>query len=1328
MISTLSDSETIDPYAAECKTILSCTNSKNYDVSFFVQAGELRYLDSAIDDVFVKILEDYIKSKNFPKFIEQLIEPIMYLLKRQQNLMHYIEHILMYWENHDGDDQLKLSQRMLFHIAMFNSSLALSRILMVSLSQQNVVPFIQPNIFYLESSGQDQKRYCFEPNIIHAWDYETPTLLSFGVGPCDGKSTLLNHLFKATFEQKNDKSIYFRETIDIDFGYNFITKRPFNIADMHGSLSYDLLSVVHPLFDGYLMHVSYSLLSTFADDIGKAINLLPNTKYCIFLIRDCPAGIKESEELDRQLDACLGKARSRKTLIIVPLPNLENRDNIRTKAIIQKLHSTIFHGINVIEKLVYVEKQQLEQLLDIDYVKSLNCAHKIILKIKDILFKASKENNVDNLLLYSKFHEYCTLKQEVARATFYGEDINKIFDIRSKAAFINDKYQFEIISSQLPNSNQNSMKLSKKYEDECGELFKLFVELLSTPNWLANLDVLSYELKSKRDISKDETNGASGLSIGKIMSTDALWRNAIVCQKYDNSANDRRLTEAYFEYIQAGFPFEIIDGDNVFFQYDFLLKVMHNFSQKKILIISVIGPQNSGKSTLLNYMFGTFFNVRNGRCTTGVYGSFVKSNIPSFDYIMLLDTEGLLGTEKGDLEYDRRLVLFCLAVSHLVIVNIAGDLNQAFKEMILLCVDSLKEIGVNKMSSPNIHFILNQRPDTNLANTKMVIKNIVEQLRIDESNKIVSISVEQFHALPSAFNVEHMFMNSQLPKQRLTSNVFLEETTKLTKSFTQSAIDICQSSTEPFKDPVKWIQNAYTVFDTLQRFPDLTHFKDVKEKQQDKQMKNDIRELLEANLSPNQKEKLLSHCLKKTRSQIDEIFQISFNETLIECENRLQTLMDKVGPSRIVRDRSTQFLRTQIYEARNSWREAAYRIHDQNELNLLVCTGEKDLRNLIDKTIQETSEKSERLTEGQARKIFDDMYNRKIESIREEFNAEKRLQDAVSAIWIFYDMYEKDCVPAGHSIMDYLQTIQKISCNCLHVVNHGSKHSETPFHSQKYVPMSIPDAIAVVKKEFNSFKVRTSIIEKQNFNPNLNVPYTIDTINKTIYLNKDYLRNIYSQVFTGNGNSDHRSPSKKSSSNTVRTIKKFFIPVPSTYKIIDQNLTNYRSIIYDRIMTDPDGVLNISVCFEVLFKTFTNDIVVKASSTEQDHHFHPIDIHLVQKIVASINSLILQINNELMWFDFVLSKQMKSRFHTCIIILLIKLYYHEQKTHFEALLDKLEENRVPMLHKPIQNHRLTAVNRLVNWAFNRSGYRIRPRLTAVVFRNIFSFQIEQIFF
>jgi ABC-type phosphate/phosphonate transport system ATPase subunit len=52
-------------------------------------------------------------------------------------------------------------------------------------------------------------------------------------------------------------------------------------------------------------------------------------------------------------------------------------------------------------------------------------------------------------------------------------------------------------------------------------------------------------------------------------------------------------------------------------------KVFYNISTRCIFI-AILGPQSSGKSTLLNAMFGCNFAIAEGRCTKGVYGTFFR--------------------------------------------------------------------------------------------------------------------------------------------------------------------------------------------------------------------------------------------------------------------------------------------------------------------------------------------------------------------------------------------------------------------------------------------------------------------------------------------------------------------------------------------------------------------------------------------------------------------------------------------------------------------------------------------------------------------------------
>ncbi len=72
--------------------------------------------------------------------------------------------------------------------------------------------------------------------------------------------------------------------------------------------------------------------------------------------------------------------------------------------------------------------------------------------------------------------------------------------------------------------------------------------------------------------------------------------------------------------LRAGFPVEIMDGDNNHIPREFR-SALFNYMQKhlnngknedQIKVISVIGTQSSHKSTLLNTMFGCNFGVSAG--------------------------------------------------------------------------------------------------------------------------------------------------------------------------------------------------------------------------------------------------------------------------------------------------------------------------------------------------------------------------------------------------------------------------------------------------------------------------------------------------------------------------------------------------------------------------------------------------------------------------------------------------------------------------------------------------------------------------------------------
>jgi predicted GTPase len=99
-------------------------------------------------------------------------------------------------------------------------------------------------------------------------------------------------------------------------------------------------------------------------------------------------------------------------------------------------------------------------------------------------------------------------------------------------------------------------------------------------------------------------------------------------------------------------------------------------------LISVFGSQSTGKSTLLNALFGTQFGVMSEnerrQTTKGIWMSKNKRDdgrAPDAERmannILVMDVEGTDGRERGeDQDFERKSALFALATSEVLIVNI----------------------------------------------------------------------------------------------------------------------------------------------------------------------------------------------------------------------------------------------------------------------------------------------------------------------------------------------------------------------------------------------------------------------------------------------------------------------------------------------------------------------------------------------------------------------------------------------------------------------------------------------------------------------------------
>ncbi|XP_073491814.1 interferon-induced very large GTPase 1-like [Aquarana catesbeiana] len=179
-----------------------------------------------------------------------------------------------------------------------------------------------------------------------------------------------------------------------------------------------------------------------------------------------------------------------------------------------------------------------------------------------------------------------------------------------------------------------------------------------------------------------------------------------------------RLPGIFADLLMEGFPVELVDGDvsNIPIQWitDILTELdKKTGGQRKMGVISVLGVQSTGKSTLLNTMFGLQFPVASGRCTRGAFMTFLKVK-ESFqeelgcDFILVIDTEGLKAPELAYLEdsyeHDNELATLVAGLSDITIFTMAMEASTEMNDILQIVVHAflrIKEVG----KKPNCQFV-----------------------------------------------------------------------------------------------------------------------------------------------------------------------------------------------------------------------------------------------------------------------------------------------------------------------------------------------------------------------------------------------------------------------------------------------------------------------------------------------------------------------------------------------------------------------------------------------------------------------------------------------
>ncbi|KAF1379191.1 hypothetical protein PFLUV_G00173500 [Perca fluviatilis] len=232
--------------------------------------------------------------------------------------------------------------------------------------------------------------------------------------------------------------------------------------------------------------------------------------------------------------------------------------------------------------------------------------------------------------------------------------------------------------------------------------------------------------------------------MGQIYEAHASLHGQTMIEQTDWS----KYPELAAELMISGYPMELMDGDAghvpLTWISSLLDEVIKKLGDKRVFVLSVLGVQSSGKSTMLNAMFGLQFAVSAGRCTKGAFMQLVKVSEEikedfQFDYVLVVDTEGLRALElegNATLHHDNELATFVVGLGNMTLINIFGENPAEMQDVLQIVVQAFMRMKKVKLS-PSCVFVHQNVTDIAAAEKNMDGKRRLQE-KLDQMAKLAA--------------------------------------------------------------------------------------------------------------------------------------------------------------------------------------------------------------------------------------------------------------------------------------------------------------------------------------------------------------------------------------------------------------------------------------------------------------------------------------------------------------------------------------------------------------------------------------------------------------
>ncbi|XP_028415079.1 interferon-induced very large GTPase 1-like [Dendronephthya gigantea] len=220
-----------------------------------------------------------------------------------------------------------------------------------------------------------------------------------------------------------------------------------------------------------------------------------------------------------------------------------------------------------------------------------------------------------------------------------------------------------------------------------------------------------------------------------------------LAQLYEIEESKYDYAGAAADMLLSGHLLEILDGDSFYIPLRWFKAVFNELEQKtnnaNIFVISVVGIQSSGKSTMLNTMFGLEFPVSAARCTRGAFANLIPvsdslKTASKFDYVLIIDTEGLSGSADSRLrKHDNQLATFAIGVANVTIVNIMGENENEMKEFLEIAIHAFLKMNMVEKRKTSCK-IVHQNVVATDAKDKLTFRRFNLKKDLDQMTKLAA--------------------------------------------------------------------------------------------------------------------------------------------------------------------------------------------------------------------------------------------------------------------------------------------------------------------------------------------------------------------------------------------------------------------------------------------------------------------------------------------------------------------------------------------------------------------------------------------------------------